>query len=318
MTPHPAAAHLTLDPATTDETLATIFAAQRSDLDRTPAQHQTQREAAAALIAALRPRDPMEAAYATGAAAAHYGSMECFRRAMFPDLPDNLAIRWHGKAVALSRLNTEMVRTLREHQAATPHVQPQPAARPTVPSLPAPALAARPAAATPAKPAGKQDPTPSERQSPAPAAPAATTQPAAATPAEPAGRQDPLPSERPLPAPAASAATTQPTAGTSAHTAGRQDPMSSERPPPAPTTATVRAQLAAALAATPVRRQVPMSSERPSLTPSARILSTHPAATSFLSAPAPRQNLRAELLGSTADVAVMVATANARIRLRAK
>lgn len=109
MTPHPAAAHLTLDPATTDETLATIFAAQRSDLDRTPAQHQTQREAAAALIAALRPRDPMEAAYATGAAAAHYGSMECFRRAMFPDLPDNLAIRWHGKAVALSRLNTEMV-----------------------------------------------------------------------------------------------------------------------------------------------------------------------------------------------------------------
>src|ERR1700689_1601689 len=124
MTPQPSAvAHLTLDPATTDETLAMIFAAQRRAPDQTPAQLQSQRDAGAALIAALLPRNPIEAAYATRAAAAHYGSMECFRRAMFPDTPDNAAIRWHGKAMALSRMNTEMVRTLKECQAATPQVQ---------------------------------------------------------------------------------------------------------------------------------------------------------------------------------------------------
>ena len=53
-------------------------------------------------------------------AAAHYGAMECFRRAMLPDMPDNAALRWYGKAVALSRMNTEMVRVLKECQAATP------------------------------------------------------------------------------------------------------------------------------------------------------------------------------------------------------
>jgi hypothetical protein len=123
MTPQPsAAAHLTLDPATTDETLATIFGAQRPDPERTPAQRQTQRDAGAALIAALRPRDPVEAAYAARAAAAHYGSMDCFRRAMLPDTPDSVGLRWHGKAVALSRMNIEMVRELRQGQAEAPRV----------------------------------------------------------------------------------------------------------------------------------------------------------------------------------------------------
>ena len=302
MTPHPAAAaQLTLDPATTDETLATIFAAQRPDPDRTPAQRQSQHEAAVALIAALHPRDPLEAAYATRAAAAHYGAMECFRRAMFPDLPDNLAIRWHGKAVALSRLNTEMVRTLRECQAATPHVQPQPVARPAVPRPLAPPEAARPAAAPPASPAGRQDPMPSERPSPAPAASAVTPRPA-------------------KPSPPIAAEADQPAAAVAATPVGRQacpraldpgDPMPSERPLPVPAAATVKAQLAAALAAKPAGRQDPMSSERPSFTPSACILSTQPAATSLLSAPPPRQGLRAELLGSTSQAAFMLAAAAA-------
>ena len=52
-----------------------------------------------------------------------------------------------------------------------------------------------------------------------------------------------------------------------------------------------------------------MSSERASFTPAACILTTQPAATSILSAPPPRQSLRAELLGSTADVAAMLAAA---------
>jgi hypothetical protein len=286
MTPLPsAAAHLTLDPPTTDETLATIFAAQRRAPDQTPAQVQSQREAGAALIAALRPRDPIEAAYATRAAAAHYGSMECFRRAMFPDTPDNAAIRWHGKAVALSRMNTEMVRTLRECQAATSQVQPHPAARPTVPPLPAPAAVVRPAAATPAKQAGRQDPMPSERKSPVPAASVTTTQPPAAVPAKPSRRQ------------------------ACPRALDPRDPMSSPRPLPAPSAAAVTTQLAAALAAKQVRKHDPMSSERSSFTPSACIFSTRAAATSFLSAPPPHQGLRAQLLGSTSDIAAMLAAA---------
>jgi hypothetical protein len=165
---------LTLDPATTDETLATIFGAQRVNPAHTPAQQQTQREAAVALIAVLRPRDPVEAAYAARAAAAHYGAMECFRRAGLCDTPDNAALRWYGKAVALSRMNTEMIRTLKQCQAETPRAQPQPqtqvAAQPAMSPSPALAEAARRAAAIAAKPVGTQDPMSSERPVPAPAA----------------------------------------------------------------------------------------------------------------------------------------------------
>jgi len=111
MTPQtPTAARLTLDPATTHATLATIFGALRRDPERSPAQLQVQRDAGATLISALRPRDPVEAAYTARAAAAHHASMECFRRAILPDTPDNAATRWHGKAIALSRMNTDMTR----------------------------------------------------------------------------------------------------------------------------------------------------------------------------------------------------------------
>jgi hypothetical protein len=220
MTPHPAAARLTLDPATTDETLATIFAALRLDPDRTPAQHQTQREAAAALIAALHPRDPTEAAVAARAVAAHYGSMECFRRAALPDTPDNVADRLYGKALALSRMNTDMVRTLRQCQAETPHAQPQPAAEPTMPAPSPSAAAPPPAASIPENPAGRHDPTPSERPSPArPAAPAsqpetaaAAQRPATAAPTPPATSAQPsqagLATEHPPAQPAARTAST--------------------------------------------------------------------------------------------------------------
>ncbi len=54
-----------------------------------------------------------------------------------------------------------------------------------------------------------------------------------------------------------------------------------------------------------------MSSERPSFTPAASAVMTGPAATSFLSAPPPRQGQRARLLGSTADIAAMLAAAKA-------
>jgi len=321
------AAYLTLDPATTDETLATIFGAQRPDPERTPAQRQTQRDAGAALIAALRPRDPVEAAYAARAAAAHYGSMDCFRRAMLPDTPDSVGLRWHGKAVALSRMNIEMVRELRQGQAEAPRVQPQPATRPAMPAPAASGEVARQAAGLAAGPVGRQDSMSSERRSFVPAASAITTQPTAALVAKPAGRQacpraldprDPMPSERPSFTPAASAIVTQPAAALVAKSVGRQDPMSSERPSFAPAASAIVTQPAAALVAKPVGRQDPLSSERPSFTPAASAITTQPTATSFLSAPPPRQSLRSELLGSTAGVAAMLAAITVQARPHAQ
>jgi hypothetical protein len=288
MTPHPATAHLTLDPATTDATLATIFGALRRDPERTPAQHHTLHQAGVAMIASLQPRDPTEAAYATRAAAAHYGSMECFRRALLPDVPDTVAIRLHGKAESLSRMNKDMVRTLKDCQAEAPPVQrpPQPAARPAIPPPPVRPEAARLAALTPAKPTGTQDPMSSERTTPAPAAPRPATPP------------------QPTPTPATRPAVIPP------RLTPRYDFLFGRQNKPKLTVATLRAQLAAALAAKPTGRQHPMSSERPSYTPSPHVIMTGPAATSFRSAPPPRQTLRTTLLGTTADIDAMVAAEN--------
>jgi hypothetical protein len=57
-----------------------------------------------------------------------------------------------------------------------------------------------------------------------------------------------------------------------------------------------------------------MSSERRSFVPATSIITTQPAATSFLSTPPPRQSLRAELLGSTAGVAAMLAAMTVQAR----
>jgi len=226
MTPRPAAAaRLTLDPVTTDVTLATIFATLRLDPDRTPAQHQTQREAAAEMIAALQPRDPTEAAYAARAVAAHYGSMECFRRAALPDAPDNVADRLYGKATALSRMSTDMDRTLRQRQAETACAQPQPAAQPSMPAPPPSAAAPPPAASLPENPIGRQDPMSSERPSPAP--PAAT----ASRPATAAAAQHP-----------ATAAPTPPTTGAKPSPAG----LATAHPPAEPVAHTASAAMALA------------------------------------------------------------------------
>ena len=226
MTHHsPATAHLTLDPATTDATLTMIYAALHLDPDRTPAQHRTRREAAAEMFAALHPRDPIEAAYAARAVAAHYASMECLRRAVLPDTPHNLADRLYGKALSLSRMSTDMDRTIRKRQAETPCAQPQPAAQPSMPAPPPSAAAPPPAAVIPENPVGRQDPMSSERPSPArPAAPSSRPETAAAA-------------QRP-----ATAAPTPPTTGAKPSPAG----LTTEHPPAEPIAGTASTAMALA------------------------------------------------------------------------
>jgi hypothetical protein len=161
MTPLPSAAvQLALDSATLRETLAVIQDAQYHEPDSPEARQQTRREAAVELITALGPRNAVEAAYAARAAAAHYGVMECFRRAALPDTPDSAALRWQGKAIALSRMSIQMLRELEQCRKAAPPAEPQPL--PAAPPRPAPAVAQ--------KPVGRKDPMPSERLSPAPGA----------------------------------------------------------------------------------------------------------------------------------------------------
>ena len=271
MTPQPATAmHLALDPATTDETLATIFGALRRNPERTPAQHQTQRDAGAMMIAALRPSNPIEAAYAVRATAAHFASMECFRRTTQPDTPDIVGQRWFGKALALSRMSTDMIDALTDCQEATPQAQQQPAVRPDERlSHSLAAEVARRAAAARAKAAE------------APASPAAPDPRAGPSAPE---RRNPLSSERPAFTPAGPAITMPPASASAAKPTDM---------PPCPSALDPRAGPSVS------ERRNPLSSERP-LPPAAASVSTSgPAAVSRLAPTLPHAGLRAGLLSAT-------------------
>jgi hypothetical protein len=282
-----------------DATVATIFGTLRRD----------QRDAGAALIAALLPRNPVEATLAVRAAAAHFGSVECLRRTMLPDMPDNAGIRWAGKAVALSHMATAMLHALEQCQAAPPRAQPQAqlGARPAVPPAAASATAARPEAAAPARPAGGQapvsaggqagsgtfdprDPMPSERPVPAPAAVPVAARPAVAPLAPPAAAAQPQ-----------AAVAMKPAGGQAAMSVGRQDPMSSERPSAAP--------VAFHLKGWPTPAAFPFKTPPVSVA----LFQTAPA-DPLLPTPLARKGLRAGLLGSTSLASGIVTATNVQAR----
>ena len=117
MTPTQAATPtLPLDPV--------IFATfQRGTLDALPprpgasaAETEEQRAGALSFLAALRPRDLMEASLATRIVASHYAAMDCFHRAARDNLPVVLHTRVVGKAVALCRLMDLALRELIRRQ----------------------------------------------------------------------------------------------------------------------------------------------------------------------------------------------------------
>jgi hypothetical protein len=116
MRPKPTAAPLSCDPDAPEQALATIYRALPLDPARNPsaAPIGPRGRRRAAMITTLRPRGPIEAARA---AAAHFGSLECLRRAMLPDLPENARFRLRGKTVALPRMNMFMIRQVMHRQA---------------------------------------------------------------------------------------------------------------------------------------------------------------------------------------------------------
>ena len=106
---------------------------QRGTLDALPprpgasaAEIEEQRAGALSFLAALRPRDLMEATLATRIVATHYAAMECFYRAARDNLPVALHARVVGRAVSLCRLMDVALRELTQRQggqAALPATQ---------------------------------------------------------------------------------------------------------------------------------------------------------------------------------------------------
>jgi len=95
--------------------------------DASEAQKAAQREGALDFLAALHPRNPVEATIAAGIVVAHYAAMECFRRAARGDLSVDLHLRTMGKAIALCRMIDRGMRDLARRQGS---LGVQPAARP--------------------------------------------------------------------------------------------------------------------------------------------------------------------------------------------
>ncbi len=124
-------------PATQTPTLplvpAILAALQCAILDALPphpgaseAQKAAQREGALDFLAALNPRNPVEATIAAGIVAAYYAALDCFHRAARGDLTVDLHLRTVGRAIALCRMINAGMRDLARRQGG---LAVQPAAR---------------------------------------------------------------------------------------------------------------------------------------------------------------------------------------------
>jgi hypothetical protein len=147
-----------------DDPALTTGEAQEAEADRS--------EAARVLFEALRPRNPVQAALAARAVAAHHASMDIYVRAARPGTSDEKAIRLRNSALAASRSFDTSLSTLEKRQSKpspapqdnaeaatdTPeprrpaNIAPEPSAEPAPPRRPAPGPGLEPAWAA--------DPTP--------------------------------------------------------------------------------------------------------------------------------------------------------------
>jgi hypothetical protein len=146
-------------------TPATLAAMQRTTLDALPprpgasdAEKADQRDGALEFLAALFPRDPVQAMLAAHIVGAHYMAMEYLRRAARHDLPNDLHLRTVGKAVALCRLITRSLDDLARRQGI-PMLRPaaRPAAQPAAHSQPAPNAAQPTTPSQPSIPEGRHE-----------------------------------------------------------------------------------------------------------------------------------------------------------------
>ena len=166
---------LPLDRATFNTMVSTTLDALPHPPGSTAEQRAEKREAALLAVAALHPRDPLEAMEAACIVALHYHAMHDLACSIQPNVPGPLQLRCEARAQSLARqsvkLRTDYLKRQEVEPARRPaglpasvpperQVQPQPApqaaatevraASPTADAAPQPAPATRPDDAAPA------------------------------------------------------------------------------------------------------------------------------------------------------------------------
>jgi hypothetical protein len=115
--------------------------------DASPEQQADRWEAAQFLLVAMGPRDPVEAALAARAVAAHHASMDMYARAALPGTSNEAAISLRSGAIAASNAFDAALRTLERRQtksalaprATASATQGKPVPRPVAATMEAPA-----------------------------------------------------------------------------------------------------------------------------------------------------------------------------------
>ena len=96
--------HSPSDSATSSNLLQTIIDTTPYIPGSSEAEKAAEREAAFALVAALDPRDPIQAMLVAQLMAAHHACVHAYRCAALPNVPPDLHLRYQGRATVLSRL----------------------------------------------------------------------------------------------------------------------------------------------------------------------------------------------------------------------
>jgi hypothetical protein len=92
--------------------LTCVLASLPLDPDRSVEELKLEREAAAAMLAELRPRTAIQASYAARVVIMFHASMESFRRAATPGISLSMRARHIGQANALARQSAAMEKLL--------------------------------------------------------------------------------------------------------------------------------------------------------------------------------------------------------------
>ncbi len=169
---------LPLDPATFNTMLRSTIEALPHPPRATPQERAEQREAVFLAIAALHPRDPLEAMLAARIVVLHYHAMHDLACSIQPGIPGDLQLRCQGRAYQLGRqsdmLRAEYLHCQQTEPARRPAGLPASAAVPPEPQpQPEPAPQAAAAAPTAAPPTAEAGPKPAPAARPATAAPVA-------------------------------------------------------------------------------------------------------------------------------------------------
>ena len=115
---------LPLDPATFNTMLRTTVEALPYPPGATAEQRAEKRDAAILAIAALHPRDPLEAMLAARIVALHYHAMHDLACSIQPDVPGELQLCCEGRAMQLGRQSDKLQADYLKRQNSEPARRP--------------------------------------------------------------------------------------------------------------------------------------------------------------------------------------------------